>query len=133
MASRGAAEFVNDVEADRRARHVPGTSNAHGERLMAAPLLVRNAVIGMMVVWRQGSSTPFTASDLSFLISVSQQAAAAIENARECGRAIVAHCPVAAPMRLFRPVGTLSTPGALIELQRRGRVGGVLRRRGADR
>ena len=82
LAVRGAAEFVNDVDRDPRARQIPGTDEDEGERLMAAPLLVRNAVIGMMVVWRHQGSTPFTAADLSFLISLSQQAAAAIENAR---------------------------------------------------
>jgi signal transduction histidine kinase/CheY-like chemotaxis protein len=81
LAVRGAAEFVNDLEHDPRARQI-GTGEEEGERLMAAPLLVRNAVIGMMVVWRHGGSGPFTAADLSFLISLSHQAAAAIENAR---------------------------------------------------
>jgi signal transduction histidine kinase/DNA-binding response OmpR family regulator len=82
LAARGAAEFVNDVDHDQRAAQIPGTEEEEGERLMAAPLLVRESVIGIMVVWRHAGSTRFTQSELSFLISLSQQAAAAIENAR---------------------------------------------------
>jgi signal transduction histidine kinase/DNA-binding response OmpR family regulator len=82
LASRAAAEFVNDVEVDRRAQQIAGTEKEEGDRLMAAPLLARAQVIGMMSVWRHAGSTPFTPADLSFLISLSQQAAAAIENAR---------------------------------------------------
>jgi len=82
LARRGAAEFVNDVDHDPRAQQIPGTEKEEDERLMAAPLLARETVIGMMIVWRHAGSTPFTPADLSFLISLSQQAAAAIENAR---------------------------------------------------
>ena len=82
LAARAAAEFVNDVDQDARAQLIPGTEEEESERLMAAPLVARETVIGMMVVWRHGSSPPFTPADLSFLISLSQQGAAAIENAR---------------------------------------------------
>ena len=83
LAVRGAAEFVNDVDPDSRARQIPGTpEEGEGERLMAAPLIVRDTVIGMMGVWRHAGSTEFTDSDLSFLTSLSQQAAAALEDAR---------------------------------------------------
>ena len=57
---------------------------------MAAPLLARGRVIGMMVVWRAGSdASVFTDEDLNFLVGLSQQAAIAIETARlfqEVGR-----------------------------------------------
>ena len=57
---------------------------------MAAPLLARGRVIGMMAVWRTESDAPlFTEEDLNFLVGLSQQAAIAIENARlftEIGR-----------------------------------------------
>ena len=49
---------------------------------MAAPLLARGRVIGMMAVWRTGPSALFTDDDLNFLVGLSQQAAIAIENAR---------------------------------------------------
>ena len=49
---------------------------------MVAPLLARDQVIGMTAVWRFGARSPFTEADLNFLVGLSQQAAAAIENAR---------------------------------------------------
>ena len=89
LASRGAAEVVNDMLHDPRGVQIPGTEDAE-ERLMAAPLLARGRVIGMMAVWRTESDAPlFTDEDLNFLVGLSQQAAIAIENARlfhEIGR-----------------------------------------------
>ena len=49
---------------------------------MAAPLVARGHVTGMMAVWRTGRSDPFSEQDLNFLVGLSQQAAIAIENAR---------------------------------------------------
>ena len=90
LASRGAAEVVNDMIHDPRAVHIPGSEDDVEERLMAAPLLARGRVIGMMAVWRTESDAPlFTDEDLNFLVGLSQQAAIAIENARlfqEIGR-----------------------------------------------
>jgi GAF domain-containing protein/CheY-like chemotaxis protein len=82
LANRGVAEVVNSTAADARAVQIPGEQENPEERLMAAPLLVRGHVIGMMAVWRSGPSSPFTEEDLSFLVGLSQQAAIAIENAR---------------------------------------------------
>ena len=82
LAARGAAEVVNDVTGDPRARTIPGTQEEAEERLMVAPLLARDQVIGMTAVWRFGARSPFTEADLNFLVGLSQQAAAAIENAR---------------------------------------------------
>jgi signal transduction histidine kinase/CheY-like chemotaxis protein len=82
LAARGAAEIVNDAQADVRVVQVPGTEKEEGERLMGAPLVAREEVIGMMVVWRHAGSTPFNATDLNFLMSLSQHAAAALEDAR---------------------------------------------------
>jgi signal transduction histidine kinase/CheY-like chemotaxis protein/HPt (histidine-containing phosphotransfer) domain-containing protein len=82
LANRGAAEVVNDTNADPRAVDIPGQTEASEERLMAAPLLARGHATGMMAVWRTGPSNDFTDADLSFLVGLSQQAAIAIENAR---------------------------------------------------
>jgi GAF domain-containing protein/CheY-like chemotaxis protein/HPt (histidine-containing phosphotransfer) domain-containing protein len=82
LASRRAAEVVNDTNADPRAVDIPGQEESAEERLMAAPLLARGHVIGMMAVWRTGPANDFTDADLSFLVGLSQQAAIAIENAR---------------------------------------------------
>jgi PAS domain S-box-containing protein len=82
LAARGAAEVINSTGADPRALIIPGTDQAEeDERLMAAPLLARGRVIGMMAVWRYAGSR-FSEEDLSFLVGLSQQAAIAIENAR---------------------------------------------------
>ena len=81
IAVRGVAEYVNDVDHDPRAIQIEGTEQLTDERIMAAPLTVRGATIGLLVVWRTGTA-PFNQADLSFLVSLSQQAAAAIENAR---------------------------------------------------
>jgi GAF domain-containing protein/CheY-like chemotaxis protein/HPt (histidine-containing phosphotransfer) domain-containing protein len=82
LAVRGAAEVVNDVESDARAVHIPGSDEDVEERLMAAPLLARGRVTGMMAVWRTAPAPLFTDDDLNFLVGLSQQAAIAIENAR---------------------------------------------------
>jgi len=81
LAVRGAAEVVNDVMDDARAVLLPGEVERE-ERLMAAPLLARGRVVGMMAVWRTAPAPPFTDDDLNFLVGLSQQAAIAIENAR---------------------------------------------------
>jgi GAF domain-containing protein/DNA-binding response OmpR family regulator len=82
LAVRGAAEIVNDVSGDPRSVHIPGTAEDVEERLMAAPLLARGRIVGMMAVWRSAPSDRFTDADLNFLVGLSQQAAIAIENAR---------------------------------------------------
>ena len=89
LALRGAAEVVNDVRGDPRARPDPRRRvRARLERLMAAPLVARGRVIGMMAVWRTTRAVnPFTDQDLDFLVGLSQQAAIAIENARLFGEA----------------------------------------------
>ncbi|MDP8904831.1 MAG: GAF domain-containing protein [Chloroflexota bacterium] len=82
LASRGAAEIVNDVSTDPRAVLIAGTDDEAQERLMAAPLTSGDQVIGMMAVWRFGESEPFVRENLDFLVGLSQQAAVAIGNAR---------------------------------------------------
>jgi GAF domain-containing protein/CheY-like chemotaxis protein len=82
LVRRGAAEAVNDTVDDPRTLIIEGTSPDEHDRLMAAPLLARGVVAGMMAVWRPQTAPPFTDADLAFLVSLSQQAAIAIENAR---------------------------------------------------
>jgi len=84
VAARGEAEVINDTRRDPRALTIPGTEEQEGseERLMVAPLVARDGVIGMTAVWRFGSKPPFTQADLDFLVGLSQQAAAAIAGAR---------------------------------------------------
>ncbi len=85
LASRGAAEVVNDVLRDPRGVTISGTEEEEEERLMGAPLLAGGRVVGMMAVWRTAPAPLFTDDDLNFLVGLSQQAAIAIESARLFG------------------------------------------------
>ena len=76
------AEYVNDVMSDPRKRTLPGTDPDTMDRLMVAPLMSHDEVIGGMAVWRPIPSELYTDSDLNLLIGLSQQAAIAIDNAR---------------------------------------------------
>ncbi len=82
VAASQRAEAVNDVLADPRTMVIPGTDPDVEERLMAAPLVARGAVIGVMAVWRPATGERFGPSDLDLLVGLSQQAAIGIENAR---------------------------------------------------
>jgi GAF domain-containing protein/DNA-binding response OmpR family regulator len=85
LAARGASEFVNDAGRDPRAARIPGTEDVADERIMAASLIGRDGVSGLLAVWRSGPSDPFSQADLDFLVGLSQQAAIAIDNARLFG------------------------------------------------
>jgi GAF domain-containing protein/DNA-binding response OmpR family regulator len=76
-------EFVNDTDADPRVLTIPGTDdhNPEIERLMAAPLISRDRVIGVAAVWRSDGET-FNQADLDFLVGLARQASIAIENSR---------------------------------------------------
>ncbi|HET8784944.1 MAG TPA: GAF domain-containing protein, partial [Candidatus Limnocylindrales bacterium] len=76
------AEFVNDAINDPRVRVLPGTDPDAMDRLMVAPLMSHDEVIGGMAVWRPIPSELYTESDLQLLIGLSQQATIAIDNAR---------------------------------------------------
>src|SRR6185437_8225387 len=77
----GRPERINNVRADRRGMHVPGTASRDDERLMVVPLLAGAEVQGAMAVWRLGGQ-PFAAHDLEFLVGLSRQATVALQNAR---------------------------------------------------
>ncbi|MDQ4035069.1 MAG: GAF domain-containing protein [Chloroflexota bacterium] len=82
IATTGRAELVNSTKSDRRSLPIPGTDEDDDDRLMAAPLTIRDEVAGVLVVWRSADALPFTSADLSFLGGLSQQAAIALQNAR---------------------------------------------------
>jgi signal transduction histidine kinase/CheY-like chemotaxis protein len=75
-------ELINDVLADPRTRIIPGTDPDDNDRLMVAPLIAHDQVIGGMAVWRPLPSEPYTQTDLDLLVGLSQHAAIAIDNAR---------------------------------------------------
>ncbi|MEA2651386.1 MAG: hypothetical protein QOI85_1107, partial [Chloroflexota bacterium] len=81
LLTTGRAEVINNTSADRRAVTIAGTEE-EDDRLMAAPLVSRGRVAGIMAVWRSENEDDFTAADLSFLVGLAGQAAIAIENAR---------------------------------------------------
>jgi serine phosphatase RsbU (regulator of sigma subunit) len=85
IAASGAAEIVNDVDADPR-RIADGTG-IHA--LLCAPLKVGDRVIGVIAL---GSATPaaYTAAELKLLNTLALQTATAIENARLFERTIQA-------------------------------------------
>ncbi len=86
IAVSGQPEAINHPLADPRAIRIEGTDEVE-DRLMAAPLMVRGEVAGILAVWRTQSRTLFSNADLSFLVGLSQQAAIALENARLFGEA----------------------------------------------
>src|SRR5690349_4105713 len=76
------AEYINDAVNDPRMRVLPGTDPDDMDRLMVAPLISHDEVIGGMAVWRPIPSELYTDGDLNLLIGLSQQATIAIDNAR---------------------------------------------------
>jgi|GEM_PF-181361 len=82
IAQRAVAEMLQDAYSDPRGRQIPGTSIPEvPERLMVAPLLAGEQVIGIMAIWREGGDE-FTQPELEFMTGLSRQAAIAIQNAR---------------------------------------------------
>ncbi len=81
VAQTGVAEMVNAVEDDPRQVQIPGTPEEH-EALLCAPLIVKNGVLGVMVVARTGDRPPFDRLDFDFFTALTAQAVIAIENAR---------------------------------------------------
>jgi GAF domain-containing protein/CheY-like chemotaxis protein len=82
VAVTGKPEVVNAPWGDARVVTIPGTENDTEDRLMAAPLLVRGEVAGVLAVWRLAGHRPYSNADLTFLLGLSQQAAIALQNAR---------------------------------------------------
>lgn len=77
-----AGEINNNVTADPRATNIKGTNPVDYEHLMVAPILVQNSVRGVIASWRVGAGQEFAETDYTFLSSLAQQTATALENAR---------------------------------------------------
>ncbi|NTU54876.1 MAG: GAF domain-containing protein [Anaerolineales bacterium] len=75
-------EIVNDTLNDPRAILIKGTDKNPYEHIMGVPVLEKDQLTGLVVVWRSGIENEFKPSDLDFLGSLAQQAATAIKNAR---------------------------------------------------
>jgi signal transduction histidine kinase/CheY-like chemotaxis protein len=79
----GIAETIADTTRDERVIQIKGTAASEaGEKLLAAPLLFQHTAVGAMVVWRGPADELFSNAELNFLVSLSQQAAITIDNAR---------------------------------------------------
>ncbi len=77
------AEFINNAAHDPRTVHLEGTDeDEEDQKLMAAPLLAQENLLGVIVVWRGAAAAPFAPADLEFLTGLARQAAIAIQNAR---------------------------------------------------
>jgi signal transduction histidine kinase/CheY-like chemotaxis protein len=83
----GVAEVIQDTITDARAIHIEGTEDEEkGEKLMAAPLMIEDKVIGVIAVWRKTDEAPFGLDDLTFFETIARQASVAIRNARLFGQ-----------------------------------------------
>ena len=81
VAQSGVAEMVDDMLVDLRSIQIPGTPDEEPQAMICAPLLSKGQMIGVMALSRMGERH-FVQADLDFLVSLTQQAAIAIENAR---------------------------------------------------
>jgi PAS domain S-box-containing protein len=82
IATQMVGEIVNDTFADPRSITVKGTETDPYEHIMGVPVVLKDQLTGLLVVWRVGKELEFKPTELSFLTSLAQQAAIAIENAR---------------------------------------------------
>jgi PAS domain S-box-containing protein len=82
IALRKSGEIVNNTMADPRTIIIKGTQVVQHEHIMAASVLSKDNLTGLLVVWRNGVEKEFKVTELGFLSSLAQQAAVAIENAR---------------------------------------------------
>jgi PAS domain S-box-containing protein len=82
IALNKSGEIVNNTERDPRAIVIEGTASNPHEHIMGVPVMEKDQLTGLVVVWRSGVDNEYKISDLNFLESLAQQAAAAIKNAR---------------------------------------------------
>ena len=79
--------LVQDVESDPRFARGDAENPMTGS-FIAAPLLVRDRLFGVMSAGNKQGNAPFTAEDLDLLVAIAGQAAVAIANARFYGEAL---------------------------------------------
>jgi len=82
IAQSKVGEIVNDTLSDPRTITIRGTEMKPREHIMGVPVLRKQDLTGLLVVWRTGADLEFRRSELEFLTGLAQQAAVAIENAR---------------------------------------------------
>ncbi len=82
IAAKGMGEIVNNTLDDPRTVIIKGTPPEEFEHIMGVPVISKDQLTGLLVVWRKGKGLEFKSTDLNFLNRLGQQAAIAIENAR---------------------------------------------------
>ena len=82
IALKKVPEIVNYASNNPDAITIKGTEDFPDEHLMAAPILSKEQLAGLLVVWRVGPDQSFARTELDFLESLAQQASIAVENAR---------------------------------------------------
>ena len=75
-------KIVNEASKDPNAITIKGTEDLPDEHLMAAPIMSKDELRGLLVIWRVGPDQQFIHRELMFLESLAQQASIAVENAR---------------------------------------------------
>ena len=78
----GKGRIANNASSSDEAVTISGTQVKSFEHLMGTPILIGDKLTGIMAIWRTGEGLEFIQSELDYLISLAQQAAIAIENAR---------------------------------------------------
>ncbi|MFF4490093.1 SpoIIE family protein phosphatase [Streptomyces sp. NPDC001544] len=84
---------------------LPREANA----VMVAPLYARGLTLGAIVVWRTGSSAPFTGDEVELMRQIASRGALAIDNARRYTRE---HRAAVALRQSLLPPATTDTPAA---------------------
>ncbi len=82
IAIKKIGEIVNYSSVDPRTILIKGTVVNPFEHIMGSPIILKDSLTGLLVIWRSGADKEFKDSDLNFLGDLAQQAAIAIENAR---------------------------------------------------
>ena len=83
IALQKTGEIVNDTLGDERSIPIKGTEIDPNEHILGVPVLSKDKLTGLLAVWRTGKEEEFKLHELDFLSSLAQQAAVAIENARQ--------------------------------------------------
>jgi len=82
IALKKVGEIANDASNHPNAITIEGTEDLPDEHLMAAPIMSKDELRGLLVIWRVGPDQQFLEKELRFLESLAQQASIAVENAR---------------------------------------------------
>lgn len=71
----------NDAHVDPRAKQVPGTDPTP-EAVVCMPLVARNALLGVLTLYRHGTSRPFSPEEIELVADFAAVAALSLDNAR---------------------------------------------------